>query len=266
MFYRLTRDGLFVCRNTDFYTSCVPARDWPSELAAQRPFLKLRYPKVPRALFERAIGFCARVGELHNAEAAVLLAVHRKDQRFQLVIPPQVSVVSSGWSGRAYPLEVHYTAPPLPADWLWWGDIHSHVDGPAYASHTDKADEAHRPGIHVVVGRIFLEPPDLHIEATVDGFRFRIDDLKTVIEGYQHRRDNDVPRPWLAQVTVMDWTDYRRAERAGGEHHPLTRAAKAESIWVADLNGATVPRHDANAEPERPAVLQVARPEETSTP
>ena len=240
MFYRLTRDGLFVCGNADFYHSCVPARGWPSELAPQRPFLKLRYPKVPQPLFERAVGFCARIGELHNAEAAVLLALHRSDQRFQLVIPPQVSVVSSGWSGRAYPLEVHYDAPPLPPDWVWWGDIHSHVDGPAYASHTDKADEAHRPGIHVVIGRIYLEPPDLHIEAIVDGFRFKIEDPTMVIEGYHKRRDHEVPRSWLAQVSVMDWADYRRATRADGENHPVTLAAKSESIWVADRNDAAV--------------------------
>lgn len=48
-FYVLSRDGLFLCRNTPFFRSCVPMGEFPSELAGQAPFMKLSYPRIPVA-------------------------------------------------------------------------------------------------------------------------------------------------------------------------------------------------------------------------
>src|SRR5262245_57397715 len=73
-FYLLTGSGLFLCRNHAFFRSCVPARDWPSELAPHKVAVELNYPKVSRRLFEPVVGFFDRVGHLFGAEAGVLLA------------------------------------------------------------------------------------------------------------------------------------------------------------------------------------------------
>ncbi len=67
---------------------------------------------------------------------------------------------------------------------------------------TDIEDEVHRPGLHIVVGRIGSEPPELHIEVTVDGDRFAVKDYKMVLEGYHQRRPEEVPDEWMEQVTV----------------------------------------------------------------
>jgi hypothetical protein len=76
------------------------------------------------------------------------------------------------------------------------------VDYSAYASTTDKADETHAAGLHVVVGRISEEPPDIHVEAVVDGTRFELD-ASRVIEGYCCRR-TDVPVKWIDRVNVKE--------------------------------------------------------------
>lgn len=205
MFYLLTQDGLFTCRNHPFFRSSVPSDGWPGELAAHKPFLDLSYPKVSQRLFETVIGFFAIVATRHDAEAAALFVWNRSINEVEVVVPEQRSFVSRSSYGRSWPIEVQYDLPTLEPHQFLIGDIHSHVDGEAYASHMDKTDEAYRPGLHVVVGRIFDEPPQFHAEATVDGMRFRLEGLAMVTEGYDRRRKNEVPPEWLERVSIHDW-------------------------------------------------------------
>ena len=207
-FYYVTADGLFLCRNNRFFKSSVPAERGPGELAAHRQFLRVQYPRVPRVMFERIIGFFDRVGQEHNAEAAVLLAWDDAKQQMRAIVPDQVSTVSIGYWGNVWPLDVHYDVPPeLVSRFTLIGDIHSHVDGAAYASYTDKRDETHRPGLHVVVGRINQDPPDLHIEVTVDGTRFKADP-ELALEGYSRRR-SDFPEWWMDKITIEESSWYQ---------------------------------------------------------
>jgi hypothetical protein len=202
-FYILARNGLYLCRNHEFFRSCVPAPRGPSELEEQHTFMVPRFPTIPRALFEQAVGFFERVADLYDAEAAVLLAWDRTAGRVRLVVPKQTATVSRVWNGIRYPIGVHYVPPSdLPPNWVPFGDIHSHVDYSAYASSIDKADEIHAAGLHVVVGRISQEPPAIHVEAVVDGTRFKLD-APLVIEGYSARRTN-VPRKWIERVSVEE--------------------------------------------------------------
>jgi hypothetical protein len=209
-FYLLSSDGLYLCRNTPFFRSCVPVEDFPSELAGQKPFLKLSYPRIPRRLMEQVIGFFDLVGERHASEAAVLIGWNRTTNSVQIIVPDQVGLVGTTCDGNPYPMELEYEVPPLPPHLLLLGDIHSHVDGPAYASYMDKSDEAHRPGLHFVIGRILDEPPQIYCEATTDGFRFKVPDLSLVLEGYHRRRVKEVPPEWISKVTVKPWSSKHR--------------------------------------------------------
>ena len=204
-FYLLSSNGLFLCRNTPFFHSCVPVEDFPSELAGQQPFLKLSYPRIPRRLMELVIGFFDLIGERYASEAAVLIAWNRTTNDVEIIVPDQVGLVGSTWNGNPYPMELEYKVPSLPPHLLLLGDIHSHVDGPAYASYMDKSDEVYRPGLHLVIGRILDEPPQIHCEATADGCRFMVRDLSLILEGYHRRRVNEVPPEWISKVTVKPW-------------------------------------------------------------
>src|SRR5262249_35903829 len=130
VFHLLTGSGLFLCRNHAFFTSSVPVRQWPQELAEHQPFLRLRYPRLPQRLFERIIGFFAVIADNFGAEAAVLLAWNNDRHCYEIVVPRQRSLVHSTWNGRSFPLSVEYDMPPLPRGCVWLGDIHSHVDEP----------------------------------------------------------------------------------------------------------------------------------------
>jgi len=214
VFHLVTADGLYLCRNHEFFVSSVSTNQFPQELAGHHSFLRLRYPRLPQPLFEQIIGFFSAIGEAFGAEAAVLLAWNPHQRQIEIVVPNQRSLVSSGWGGSVYPLSVEYEMPPLPEGWRWIGDMHSHADEAAYSSYMDEKDERHRPGLHIVVGRIRQEPPEFHAEVIVDGARFRIHNLDTVVEGYQHRRVAEVPTQWIKCVTVLRWG-------ADGAHTPV---------------------------------------------
>jgi hypothetical protein len=183
----------------------VRAERGPSPLEEQKTFLEPRFPRIPQALFEESVGFFSDIADLHGSEAAALLLWDRDEQRVRLHVPEQTASVSRYSDGYVSPIGVHYVPPPdLPADWIPFGDIHCHVGYSAYASATDKDDELHSAGLHIVVGRIHDEPPDLHVEAVVDGQRFHIDP-RQVIEGYRQRRV-PAPKSWIDKVSVEDRT------------------------------------------------------------
>jgi len=203
LFYVVARDGVYLCRNHEMFQSCVKVERGPSECEEQRVFLQARFPRVPQRLFERIVGFFARVAERHGSEAAALLLWDRTEKQVRVVVPPQTATLYRAWDSVVSPVGVHYEIPhDLPADWLPYGDVHSHVDYAAYASSTDVADETHSAGLHVVVGRIGSEPPELHVEAVVDGQRFTLNPDHAV-EGYA-KRDLDVPASWLDRIEIEE--------------------------------------------------------------
>ncbi len=227
VFYRLTSDGLFICRNHQFFRSCVPTDTWPTELASQRTFCQIAYPKLSRRLLERVIGFFDKVGNDLSSEAAALLVWDGPARQVDVIVPDQVGIVSIGWCGQRYPLELEYDIPSLPPHLCLIGDIHSHVDGPAYASYTDKSDEAYRPGIHIVVGRLRDEPPQFHCEVVTDGVRFRTD-LHSVTAGYHRRRLNDVPKAWLDRVKTRTWGSHKQSIESDSQRLPCRKDNPAQ--------------------------------------
>jgi len=222
VFYLLTADGLFLCRNHPFFRSCVRAPRWPTELARHEPLLAVNYPKLSRRLMERVVGFFDRVAQLHTSEAGVLLAWDPTAKRVRAIVPDQVATVNRTRWGDTYPIGLEYEAPAnLPADWTVIGDVHSHVDAAAYASYVDQHDETHRPGLHIVVGRIQYEPPDFHVEAVVDGTRFTVQPDR-VIGGYQ-RRNMNVPAAWLDKVTIKAYGYKKSNDDDRDDQYAVTR-------------------------------------------
>jgi hypothetical protein len=199
MFYLLAANGLFLCRNHQFFQSCVPASAGPGELAQQRVFLNFQYPKLSRRLLELTVGFFASVAKNYNAEAVVMMAWNRHDRKTYLIVPRQRASVYKGYYGT-WPIGVEYEVPlSLPDGHFIFGDIHSHVNMSAFSSQTDQHDEKNRPGLHLVIGKIHVEPPEFHAEAIVDGRRFKVG-CDMVLAGYRQRAP--VSKKYLKQVEI----------------------------------------------------------------
>lgn len=208
VFFLVSKVGLFLCRNHPYFKSSVPAPRFPCELAEHQTTIKLSYPKIPRRLFELAVGFCTRIYQLHQSEAGLLLIYNVKTKRMHWHCPPQQATVSQGKYGT-WPIGLHYEIPPLGPDEVLLGDLHSHGDEAAYHSGTDNTDTATAAGtIHLVVGRcgdvLIGKQPDLYIELVIDGTRFKLP-WHHVIEGYSKARMK-VPQAWIDQVEVQAYT------------------------------------------------------------
>ncbi len=220
-FYLLSRDGLFIGRNQPLMRSLVPAPNWPRELHPQERYLQLTYPKVPAGLLADIVGFFWSVASRYGAEAAVLLGYD--GTTITPIVPEQTGTIGWGYSGRPYPIGLHYQIPLELNGLRIIGDFHSHAFEAAYASSIDVHDERHRPGLHVVAGRLDRDPPDWHVEYVVDGTRFAIDPEKVLdLDGYQQRTVPTDPA-WMERVKVMTAGEYARSQTKNtmqdGTHH-----------------------------------------------
>ncbi|OHB79507.1 MAG: hypothetical protein A2W31_08485 [Planctomycetes bacterium RBG_16_64_10] len=217
-FYLLTANGLFLGRNHQFFRSCVPARHWPSELRRQEAFLVPTYPRMSRRTIERIVGFFSAVAARYGSEAGVLLVWDQMAKQVQVVVPEQLATVSRNQWGDVFPIGLKYTVPTdLPPTWVLIGDVHSHVDAAATPSSIDDRDETHRAGLHIIVGRLNAEPPSFHVEAVVDGTRFRLA-TDQVVEAYE-RRAPRAPQDWMDKVRVRILGSGSGADHAGAPHH-----------------------------------------------
>lgn len=201
-FYWLTRDGTFLCRNHAFFASDAPVRQQPRSLAHHAATCTVRYPRLGQAALEYIVAFFERVYELHHSEAIVLLYWDSQRERYRLRVPEQEATVWESSTGRRSPLDVTFQHPldVPPHEWLV-GDIHSHGDLGAYASQQDREDERYQDGIHAVVGRIEHEPPEFHVELSVDATPFQLQ-FDHFFAGYEQRRCT-VPQAWLKRVKVV---------------------------------------------------------------
>jgi hypothetical protein len=214
VFYRLANNGLFLCRNHEYFRSAVPAPRWPTELGPQPSFVDAHFPLIERELLELVVGFFDRAYMLRGAESVVLLAVRRGTQRLEVVVPEQLATSYRNWRGEVLAENVRYTPPlDLAADLTCIGDIHCHCDMAAYSSAQDKSDETYVSGLHLVVGHMDREPPQFHAEVVVDGQRFIVDP-KALIAGYQ-RRNKGFPSEWLDRHRV-EYQGYQPGGSYGG--------------------------------------------------
>lgn len=193
MFYLLSSDGLYLCRNHEWFQSCALSKHGPGELEPQKPFVRLNYPKVPQTLLEKAVGFFRRVFKENHWESALILVWNRQTQAMELVCPDQKASGSS----------VDYEIPKLPQHLALIGDIHSHCDFSPKPSFTDEKDETYRPGLHIVAGYI-NSTPEFYCVAVVDGARFEVDkkDHHTVMEPYEDSDPKAAPQEWLDKVVA----------------------------------------------------------------
>jgi hypothetical protein len=200
-YYLVTRSGTFICRNHAFFSSDVRTSRGPSALEFHGERCSIRYPKLSRAALEFTVGFFDLVYQLHGSEAVMLLLWDLRRKRYKLWVPEQKPTVWESSSGYRSAMDVAYEVPvSMPPNHLLVGDIHSHADMGAYASHQDRHDEFYRDGVHLVIGRVHEEPPQFHLEIAVDGQRFSVQ-FHHFLKGYRRRR-RIVPQRWMDQVKV----------------------------------------------------------------
>lgn len=198
MFYLLSSNGLFLCRNHMWFRSCSPAPEGrgPSDLAEQKAELSLSYPVLPRALVEKAVAFFREVFNKHHWESALILVFNKQTQEIELLCPDQE--VSFG--------SVNYEIPTLPHHLVLIGDFHSHCDFSPEPSMTDENDELNRPGLHLIAGYLQDPKPRFHCIVVADGTRFKVLDHDKVMERFESSKGIEVPEEWLSKVKKKEYS------------------------------------------------------------
>lgn len=198
-FYLLSKDGLFLCRNTPFAKSCVKAATFPPDFGGQDSFLFSKYPKIGAKDIAQVEGWFRDVAKKYGCEAAALLIWDEVEKKVLINIPKQ----TGGLDGAGkYVLDVKFdimdVTNSLPATQRIIGTIHSHVYHSAYSSWTDQNDEVHWAGVHIVYGCLNKVNPEIHIEIVQDGNRFKAK-AKLVMEDYD-KPLYDYPKEWWDQL------------------------------------------------------------------
>ncbi len=206
LFYILSSEGLFLCRNHEWFKSCAPAKRGPGELESQKSFAELSYPQIPRAITEKAVGFFRRIEKDHGWEAALILVWNRITNEMELVCPDQKA------SGGSVKYDIK--ALKLPQHKAIIGDIHSHPTFSPTPSYTDTDDEKARPGLHIIVGYVEgkFHEIEFHIEIVIDGERFKVKPYE-IMEPYESSDPDSVPKEWLDKCKPL----YK--EWSGSDHH-----------------------------------------------
>jgi len=198
-FYLLSKDGLFLCRNTKFAKSCVPAATFPPDFGGQDSFLFSKYPKIGAKDIAQVEGWFRDVAKKYGCEAAALLIWDEEQEKVLIEIPKQTGGLDG--SGK-YVLDVKFdiidVTNSLTSSQRIIGTIHSHVYHSAYSSWTDQNDEVHWAGVHIVYGCLNKVNPEIHIEIVQDGNRFEAKP-ELVMEDYEKPLHN-YPKEWWDQL------------------------------------------------------------------
>jgi len=202
--YVLARNGLFLERRSRLFTTCAAVDRFPVGLDAHGESCRLHFGRLPGRMGRLMLGFFRRAYALHGGEAVLLLLYHPDRRRFRWYCPVQTVEKRQGYYGDWYTsYDIRYDEPDaLPPGWLLVGDAHSHAWMPAYASHTDVAEERYMDGIHIVAGRLDRLEVELSVEFVMDQKRFSIP-AANVFAGGDLRRSGRFPAGWEDRIRIV---------------------------------------------------------------
>jgi len=160
--YIIAGDGIYNKSSTDYFTSVTlaPTIDGLPEFKDNIK-LSLTMPSIPFRLFYDTWMFFKEVGNQYKSEAIVLLT-YTEEAGFNIAIPTQkVGAATLDYETNGCSNIV--------------GTIHSHHTMSAFHSGTDTHDEMHFDGIHITLGRINDQLPDVSCSIMRNGTRFKMD-------------------------------------------------------------------------------------------
>jgi len=175
--YLIGANGIFKKVVNEFYSVIVKNGNLP-DLQELKEDVELHVTRLPQRIVDHVHAFFRAVNEKHKGEAVVLLLYHPVEKKWIVKIPPQdtrgMSVhydLDKGdaliWiptNGKEEMTLIHNQreAPPEGIkDYRLFGSIHSHCDAGAFHSGTDDKDEFCFDGLHITLGHVGKNPPDM---------------------------------------------------------------------------------------------------------
>lgn len=136
---------------------------------AEEPRLCVKVGKITLTQWRSVVSFFNKVNNKEKSEAQVRLFYSDEKQDWKIWAFPQKS--NTGMTTSELPNDPEWNDQwnSVTENGLYyqWGTIHSHCNAGAFASQTDKNDEANNPGLHITIGHLDKELIDLDIRFTL---------------------------------------------------------------------------------------------------
>lgn len=136
---------------------------------ADEPRLTVKVGKITLCQWRSVVSFFSKVNQKEKSEAQVRLFYSDERQNWRIWAFPQKS--NTGMTTSELPEDPEWNTQWNSATengvYYQWGTIHSHCNAGAFASGTDKNDEANSPGLHITIGHLDKELIDLDVRFTL---------------------------------------------------------------------------------------------------
>lgn len=162
--YIVGKDGIFLKKKVGLMES-VAKVDRISILEDVSTSATLHVSKIPAVTFAKIVEFFKEVYEKYDSECIVMVHYNKKKKRYRIEVPEQ----------EVSPASLDYKSEDAYKDYDVVGTIHSHCNMSAFHSGTDIHDEIDRDGIHITVGKIMNEYPQISAEIVANGSRFKVE-------------------------------------------------------------------------------------------
>ncbi|MFH1021804.1 MAG: hypothetical protein V1809_00270 [Planctomycetota bacterium] len=189
--YVVGKNGVFLRKVTRLFESVSKVESLP-EFEEVRETAVWTAPRIPYRLVQEALEFFRAVEAAHQSESIVLLSLEKTGWNIhvpnQTVSPCRLEYKLDGDSASKSPV----------------GTIHSHCEMSAFFSGRDVADVIHFDGVHLVLGKIGQNVPEIAASVATGGRTIELSP-ETVIEGIPAAPDTvKTPHPWLAKVKMIE--------------------------------------------------------------
>ena len=181
--YIIGKEGIFLKKKVGIMESIAPVKSI-SILESVESSAKLNIPKIPAVKFAKVVELFKDVHRRYSSECTAMIHYNNKKKRYRMEVPPQVVTGAS----------VDYKSDVSYPNYDTIGTLHSHSFMGAFHSSTDKNDEEDRDGLHITIGKVGNEFPEISVEIVANGSRFKADPVDYIdgIELVTWEED----RPW----------------------------------------------------------------------
>ncbi len=162
--YITAKDGYFVKKTNKLYESITPVKEVPV-LENIDASVKWLANNIPYSIIKEAHEFFKAIYLAEGSEGVVLLTYDNNEWEIkvpkQIVSPAHVDYDSSEFKGVV-------------------GSIHSHCMMNAFFSPTDDNDQASFDGVHIVLGKIMFDVPEIITAVYVNGYKHKCEPSKLI--------------------------------------------------------------------------------------
>ena len=184
------KDGWWKNVPTLFGVAQTQMEDGPPGLLEWKPTFLLNDTKIPAWILSQAHDFFKTIWDKQNTESSVYILYNRSESEFKLFAPEQYVTGAS--------VNHKLDREELPAGFTPVGTIHSHCNFSAFHSGTDTNDMAKLPGLHITIGHVEREEPEMVFALSLGEQSFDVKRAAIIDESLTENRHgyNTMPPFW----------------------------------------------------------------------